>query len=96
MQDRSVAGFEGYLLDDVGGNAGVQAEDALLDALADVCRVCGVPALARCGIEEAAFFAAIDKMASDAIASGSPANCYKAVTAADCARLYRTAWEAGR
>ena len=72
------------------------ASNALLDALADVCRVCGVPALARCGIEEAAFFAAIDKMASDAIASGSPANCYKAVTAADCARLYRTAWEAGR
>lgn len=47
------------------------ASNALLDALADVCRVCGVPALARCGIEEAAFFAAIDKMASDAIASGS-------------------------
>ena len=71
------------------------AADALLHALEEVCRICEVPGLAGYGIREEAFFAAIDKMAADAIASGSPANCRKDVTAADCARLYRAAWQAG-
>lgn len=72
------------------------AAEALLCALEDVCRACEVPSLAGYGIDEAGFHAAIEKMASDAVASGSPANCLKTVTAADCARLYRAAWRAGR
>ncbi len=69
--------------------------DALLDALEDVCRVCEVPPLCAYGIAREAFEAAIDKMSADAVSSGSPANCRKTVTAADCARLYRAAWAAG-
>lgn len=71
------------------------AADALLGALEDVCRVCEVPGLPAYGIDRETFFTVVDKMAADAIASGSPANCHKAVTAADCARLYRAAWAAG-
>ena len=71
------------------------AADALLGALEDVCRICEVPSLPSYGIEPEAFESAVEKMAADAVASGSPANCYKTVTAADCARLYRAAWAAG-
>lgn len=72
------------------------AADALLQALEDVCRICEVPSFAAYGIAHEAFEAAIEKMSADAIASGSPANCHKTVTAADCARLYRAAWNAGQ
>ena len=44
-------------------------------------------------IDRTAFFSAMDKMAEDAIASGSPANTMKPVTKADVIRIYRSLWE---
>lgn len=47
-----------------------------------------IPTLAEFGVEREAFFAAIDKMARDAEASGSPANTVKPVTQADMRAIY--------
>ena len=44
------------------------------------------------GVEEADFLNSIDKMSSDAIASGSPSNAPGSYTAADCRRLYLEAY----
>ena len=44
------------------------------------------------GIDEAQFSASIEKMATDAIASGSPGNAPKTYTAEDCVALYRRAF----
>lgn len=38
------------------------------------------------------FFALIDKMSDDAVASGSPANTIKPVSADDVKRIYRSLW----
>jgi alcohol dehydrogenase class IV len=65
------------------------AAQAFIRALDKLCAICRVPSLAAYGIPRAAFAAAVDKMAADAMASGSPGNTRRAVTAADCAGLYR-------
>lgn len=72
------------------------AADALLCALEEVCRICEVPTPAEYGIRGEEFLAAVGKMAADAVASGSPANCHKTVTVEDCAMLYRAVWQAAR
>ena len=48
-----------------------------------------VPTLEQFGVERTAFYAAIEKMANDAQASGSPANTIKSVTVEDMQALYR-------
>ena len=57
-----------------------------------LCDLCNVPTLGEYGIDEAQYMQVIDKMAADAIASGSPGNAPKAYTAADCRRLYIEAY----
>ncbi|MGN1246578.1 MAG: iron-containing alcohol dehydrogenase [Muribaculaceae bacterium] len=76
------------------GVATVADEDAVaseqfIEAVKELCRVCEVPTLREYGIDEAQFSASIEKMAADAIASGSPGNAPKAYTAADCVALYK-------
>ena len=70
-----------------------QAAEALIGAVRELCRVCQVPTLEEYGIDRTAFFSAMDKMAEDAIASGSPANTMKPVTKADVIRIYCGLWE---
>lgn len=69
------------------------AARAFLTAVRDLCAICQVPTLAQYGVDREAFFARIEKMSADAIASGSPANTAKAVTRADCAEIYRKLWK---
>lgn len=66
---------------------------AFLAALEGLCGVLKIPTLAEYGIDRTAFFAAIDKMAGDAIASGSPANTIRQVTKEDIVCLYKSLWE---
>lgn len=68
-----------------------EAAQAFVGQIEKLCHTCQVPSLQEYGIGEADFTAATDKMAADAIASGSPGNAPKAYTADDCKRLY---WEA--
>lgn len=70
-----------------------QAAEALIGAVRELCKVCQVPTLEEYGIDRTAFFSAMDKMAEDAIASGSPANTMKPVTKADVIRIYCGLWE---
>lgn len=49
-----------------------------------------IPTLAEFGADSDAFTAAIDKMAADAEASGSPANTIKPVSQGDMRAMYRS------
>ena len=76
------------------GAASVHDEDpaaaaAFLREIEKLCRICEVPTLREYGIKEAEFLPAIEKMAEDAIASGSPGNTRKPVSKEDCMHLYR-------
>lgn len=64
-----------------------------VDALRDLCCRCDIPTPAEYGIDKAAFYGAMDKMAEDALLSGSPANTRKEVTKTDILRIYKTLWE---
>ena len=69
------------------------AANAFLSAVCGICKECEIPTLAGYGIDKEAFFAVIDKMAEDAIASGSPANTRKTVTKEDVVEMYKKLWE---
>ncbi|MFI3313200.1 MAG: iron-containing alcohol dehydrogenase [Eubacteriales bacterium] len=64
------------------------AATIFIDELKRICKVCEVPTLVQYGIDRADFVAKIDKMATDALASGSPGNTIKAVTQEDIVNLY--------
>lgn len=70
-----------------------EAADALLQAVKLLCYTCEVPTPEQYGIAKTTFFNAVEKMAADAIASGSPGNTRREVTAEDCAAIYYSLWE---
>ena len=61
--------------------------------LGEICRICEVPTLEQYGISKDEFMAHIDKMADDALASGSPANTIKPVSKQDVIGIYRALWD---
>ncbi|MEE1026062.1 MAG: iron-containing alcohol dehydrogenase [Acutalibacteraceae bacterium] len=69
------------------------AADLFLDALGELCKTLEVPNLKEYGIQKQDFFKNIDKMADDAIASGSPANTVKEVKKADIVNIYRSMFD---
>lgn len=69
------------------------AADLFLDALGELCKVLEVPSLKEYGIKKQDFVNNIDKMATDALASGSLANTVKEVTKADIANIYRSLFD---
>ena len=69
------------------------AADKFVDALGDICEKCEVPTLSEYGIDKQKFFGAMDKMADDALASGSPSNTQKAVTKKDILNIYTSLWD---
>lgn len=68
------------------------ATGKFIDAVSSLCETCGVPTLSEYGIDKQKFLKAADKMASDAIASGSPANTRKAITKEDIHQIYYNLW----
>lgn len=70
-----------------------KAAEKFMGALEELCRVCEVPTLEGYGIKREEFFAVIDKMSQDAIASGSPANTIKEVNAGDVRAIYKRLWD---
>ncbi len=70
-------------------NSDEVASKRFLDKVAAVIKACEVPTLRQYGIDEAEFVQVIEKMAHDAIASGSPGNTRKIVTEEDCIKLYK-------
>ncbi|MDY4588398.1 MAG: iron-containing alcohol dehydrogenase [Oscillospiraceae bacterium] len=69
------------------------AAQDFLDALSKLCAEVGIPTLAEYGIDREKFFAAMDKMADDALASGSPANTIREVTKQDILDIYASLWD---
>lgn len=71
----------------------VDAAKAFLHALDEICNACEIPTLEEYGIKKDEFFAVIDKMSDDAIASGSPANTIKSVNKEDVVKIYKKLWD---
>ncbi len=69
------------------------AAEKFIVACRELCRVCNIPTLAEYGINKDDFFAAIDKMSGDAIASGSPANTIKPLDKEDLVNIYKLLWD---
>ena len=68
------------------------AAKAFLTAIIELCETLEVPSLAEYGVDKEAFFEVMDKMADDAIASGSPGNTRKTTTKEDVLRMYKELW----
>ena len=64
------------------------ASKRFLEEVEKLCEICEVPTLREYGIEEDAFLSVIEKMATDAVASGSPGNTRKIITQNDCKKIY--------
>lgn len=69
------------------------ASERFLAKIGEICRICEVPTLAEYGIRKKIFMSSVDKMADDAIASGSPANTVKNVSKKDILDIYCSLWE---
>jgi len=69
-----------------------EAAEAFLEKLTVLCNVCEIPSLKEYGINKEDFDKAVDKMAQDAMDSGSPSNTIKEVTKQDLLNIYNKLW----
>ena len=76
-----------------GGDSDESAAKKFIQALEELCKICEIPTLQEYGINKQAFEEKMDKMAGDAITSGSPANTIKEVEKADLINIYKKLWE---
>lgn len=70
-----------------------KASNKFLLKLKELCEVLEIPTLEQYGIDKNKFFENIDKMANDAILSGSPANTIKNVSENDIKKIYKNLWK---
>jgi alcohol dehydrogenase class IV len=68
------------------------AAKKFLDAAAALVEELETPTLEAYGIDRAAFFDNIEKMAHDAMESGSPQNTLRPITQADVEQMYKNLW----
>ncbi len=66
-----------------------EAALGFLDALEKLCKNIKIPTLVEYGIKKEEFYAVTDKMAQDAMASGSPSNTIKEVSKEDLIEIYQ-------
>lgn len=69
------------------------AAGKFIKACSELCEICEIPTLEKYGIDREKFFASMDKMADDAIASGSPANTIKEISKKDVINIYKSLWD---
>ena len=85
---------------DLGRNIGVasaddsdkEASEKFLNAVVSLTEELETPTLAEFGIDKDAFWSVIEKMAHDAMESGSPQNTKREITQADIEQMYRKLW----
>ncbi|MBO7403305.1 MAG: iron-containing alcohol dehydrogenase [Lachnospiraceae bacterium] len=70
-----------------------KAAEKYLERLVALTKELEIPTLAEYGIDREKFFASIDKMAEDAMASGSPGNTIREVTKEDIVEIYKKLWD---
>lgn len=71
----------------------VTASNKFIEGIEWLCKECGVPTLSEYGIKRTDFMAVVDKMAQDAVDSGSPANTIKECTVDNVKSIYNKLWE---
>ncbi len=69
-----------------------EAAEAFLEKLTELCDICEIPTLKEYGINKEDFDTVVNKMAQDAIDSGSPSNTIKEVTKEDLLKIYSQLW----
>ena len=69
-----------------------EASEKFLKAVENITKELETPTLAEYGIERDEFFKVIDKMAFDAMESGSPQNTIREVTEEDVKQIYKNLW----
>ncbi|PRR84493.1 iron-containing alcohol dehydrogenase [Clostridium vincentii] len=69
-----------------------EAAEAFLEKLKILCDVCEIPTLKEYGINKKDFDDVVDKMAQDAIDSGSPSNTIKDIRKQDLLNIYNKLW----
>lgn len=74
------------------GQSVEEKANSFLHAVEDLCKELEIPTLAEYGIDKEKFFAVMDKMAGDAVISGSPANTRKETTKEDILQIYEKLW----
>ena len=74
------------------GDSDQEAAEKFLAGLIAITEELETPTLAQYGISRDDFFRVIDKMAHDAMASGSPQNTRREVTEEDVRAIYRNLW----
>lgn len=70
-----------------------EASEKFLAATTRLAEELETPGLEQFGIEKKAFFEVIEKMAHDAMESGSPQNTRRTITQADIEQLYKELWQ---
>lgn len=75
------------------GESDEAAARHFLDAVVALAAQLDTPSLGAYGIDRKKFFASIDKMAHDAMESGSPQNTIRPVSEADVVSLYKALWD---
>ena len=68
------------------------ASQNFLKAVETICRELETPSLEEYGINKQEFMSVVDKMALDAMDSGSPQNSRKEVRKEDLEQIYRNLW----
>lgn len=68
----------------------MEAAEKFIRACGELCRYCRIPTPEEYGIDREAFLEKIPKMTQDALASGSPANTRKNLSAEDITVIYRS------
>lgn len=69
------------------------ASEKFIEALNEICKICEIPTLLEYGIPKDEFFAHMEKMAHDALTSGSPGNTMKPISEQDIVEIYKKLWE---
>ena len=69
------------------------AAEKFIAACNGLCKICEIPSLEEYGINKDDFFANMDKMAEDAMASGSPSNTIKELNKEDLLNIYKELWK---
>ena len=69
------------------------AAKKFINACTKLCEICEIPTLEEYGINKDEFFEVMEKMAEDAVASGSPANTIKEINKDDVLTIYKALWK---
>ncbi|WP_026887459.1 iron-containing alcohol dehydrogenase [Clostridium beijerinckii] len=69
-----------------------EAAEAFLEKLIQLCNICEIPTLKEYGINKEEFNKVVDKMAQDAMNSGSPSNTIRDITKEDLLTIYNRLW----